>query len=150
MSRNSKLLVIAFSAAFLIGSAIIWLTPSGSSSYVATSRVMVMPYTNAVFARSFELSVVQRSPGVMRLRSFRAGPAATIPGMSGAGIDIIVRGATSVEAQRLANEAAVTLCATARQLYGGTALVVGMANRARPYSAFHDSILPGVGGLFAR
>jgi hypothetical protein len=60
----------------------------------------------------------------MRLRFFTS----TTSGVTnGAGINIDVRAATSLEAQRLANEAAVTLCATARQLYGGTALVVDMA-----------------------
>jgi hypothetical protein len=67
-----------------------------------------------------------------------------------AGIDIVVSGATPLEAQQLANDAAVALCAKARELYGGNAVVVDMANRARPYSTFHDSFMPRLATLFTR
>ena len=152
MSTKPRLLLIACFGALILGVAVLWLAPTGSGRYVATSRVVVMPYTNAVLGPSFELGVVKKSRGVIRFRfftSFSTRPTPTTPGITnGAGIEIVVSGATSVEARQLANEAAVTLCASARQLFGGNALVVDLANRARPYSPFHDSVMPGVERLF--
>lgn len=113
---------------------------------------MVMPYTNAVFAPSFEAGVVRRSQGVLRLQVFPSlspKPTPTSPTFTnGARIDMIVSGATSLEAQQLANDAAVALCASARQLYGGEALIVDLATRARPYSTFHDTFMPRLAKLF--
>jgi hypothetical protein len=154
MSINSRFMLVGFLAALGVFVAVLWLVPSRSTRYVASSRVMVMPYTNAVFAPSFEAGVVQQSKGVMRLRVFpsiSAKPTPTSPTFTnGAGIDIIVTGATSLEAQQLANDAAVALCSSARRLYGGNALVVDMANRARPYSTFHDAFMPKLAKLFVR
>ena len=154
MTTDSRRLLFACLGALLLGAAILWLATSGSGRYRAQSRVIVTPYTNAVFARSFESSVVQAIPGVIRLRVspwYSARPTPTTASITnGAAIDIIVVGPTSLEAQRRANEAAVTLCANARQLYGGTAEAVDMADRARPYSFFHDSLQPGVARLFKR
>jgi hypothetical protein len=131
-----------------------FLLPSRSARYIASARVMVMPYTNAIFAPSFEAGVVQCSQGVLRLQIFPSlspKPMPTSPTFTnGACIDIVVSGASSLEAQQLANNAAVALCANVRQLYGGNALVVDMANRARPYSTFHDAFMPRVAKVFAR
>jgi hypothetical protein len=131
---------------------ILWLLPSGDRRYIARASVVVMPYTNALIAPSFEAGVVQRSRGVMRVfvsPGLSPKPTPTSPTFTnGARIDIIVSGATSLEAQQLANDAAVALCASARQLYGGNAMVVDMANRARPYSTFHDNFMPKLAKLF--
>ena len=139
-------------AILLLGIALFWLAPTRGGRYQAQSRVIAMLCTNAVFGRSFESRVVQRVPGVIGLRvytSFSTRPTPTTPGLTnGAGMDIVVLGETSAEAQRLANEAAVTLCATVRQLYGGTASVVDLANGARPYSYFHETLELKVARLF--
>lgn len=154
MTTNSRRLLFACFGALMLGAAILWLATSGSGRYRAQARVIVTPYTTAFFTRSFESSVVQAIPGVMELRvfpSYSARPTPTTPTITnGAAIDIIVVGLTSLEAQRIANEAAVTLCAIARKLYGGTADVVEMADRARPYSFSHDRLQPRVARLFKR
>src|SRR5437660_6917760 len=152
MTTNSRRLLFACLGALLLGVAVLWFAPSGGRRYRAQSRIVVRPYTNGVFARSFESSAVRKIPGVIRLRvtpTYSALLTSTTPAITnGAGIEIIVVGATSLEAQRLANEAAVTLCATVQQLYGGTAEVVDMADRAQPYSFFHETLQPRVARLF--
>lgn len=153
MSTNSKRLLFACLGALLLGIAILWVAPPGTR-YRAISHVVVSPFTNAVFTRSFESNVVQRIPGGIRLRvfpSYSALATPTTPAITnGVGIEIMVDGASWLEAQRLANDAAVTVCATARQLYGGSADVIDTANQARPYSVFYDNLQRGVARLFKR
>jgi hypothetical protein len=154
MTTKSRRLLFSCLGALLLGVSLLWLATSGTDRYQAQSQVVVKPYTNTVFTRSFESKVVHKIPGVIRLRvtpSFSARPTLTsLAVTNGAVIALIVAGATSLDAQRLANEAAATFCASAQQLYGGTAELIEMADRARPYSFFHDSLQPGIARLFKR
>ena len=144
MSTNSKLLLLVCCAAFTAGIATLWCLPL-RTAYTGNSSVRVSPYTNAIFSRSFESAIRQGNQGVKRLfvfPVFSVGPTLTSPGQkSGAVIGIITRGTNALEAQRFADEAAVTVCASVRQCYGVTA-VIGRANQAKPYSFYHDTFIP--------
>ncbi len=64
---SKRLPLIALSALLLIIVALQIATP-GDRRYRADSMVVVKPYTNAFFARSFESHIIQTIPGVLALR----------------------------------------------------------------------------------
>jgi hypothetical protein len=154
MTTNSRRFLFVCLGALLLGVSIWWLASSASGRYRAESRIVVQPYTNAIFTRSFESQAIQTIPGIIQLKvtpMVGALPKLWTPtNTNGAGIQIVVVGASALEAQRLANEGAAALCAATRKLYGGTAEIVERADRARPYSFFHDRLQPGVARLFKR
>ncbi len=154
MPTPPKRILLLSAATLLFAAALVCLTSLGGGGYLSGVRVVVTPYTNAVFGRSFESHVIRTIPGVVRLESFPLSGVPPKPGTpnltNGAGVRIIVAGATPQDARRLANAAGPAFCATARQFYGSTAEVIDFADRATPYSFVRDRLLPGVERLFRR
>jgi hypothetical protein len=154
MNTASKRFILASVGALLVVVAVFWLARSGGGRYRAESRVIAMPYTNAIFARTFETHVIQTIPGVLRLRvipTFNGIPGSGVPVLTnGAGIQIIAVGPTAQDAQRAANEAAAIICRTVLTNYGVEGQIVVQANSARRYSYFHDSFQPAIARLFKR
>jgi hypothetical protein len=142
-----RLLPIAIGALLLAGLALL-LTVPGKRQWRAETMVIVKPYTNVLVSRSFESHFVRTIPGVL---SLRVGPSlSAIPGSgkpvttNGAGIWIAAFGRTPEEAEKVANEAARTLCWTVFTNYGAKGDVVDTASSARKYSFFHDSFEPTI------
>ncbi len=154
MPTTARRIVLTSAGALLFAVALVRLASSRSGCYLSGVRVVVAPYTNAVFARSFESHVIRSIRGVIRLETFPLSGVPPKPGTpaltNGAGIKIVVAGSTPEEARRLANAAGPAFCDTARQLCGGTAEVIDFADRATPYSLLHDRLLPGAARLLKR
>ena len=147
---TKRVLVIGLGALLLVGVAL-QLAPPGRPRYRADSTVLATPYTNALFARSFESHIVRTIPGVMAVRVMPAfsGPSGSgVPVPNGVMIRLIGIGPTPEDAERAANDAAAQLCRTALTNYGVTAAGVGRADNARRYSYFHDTFQPAIGRLF--
>jgi len=115
---------------------------------------MIRPYTNALLTKQFETAMIQSIPGVIRLKvtpGMNARPGSGVPIVTNTAlIQIVVGGGTGPDAERLADQAAISLCSTARQSFAAKAEIVQKANRARPYSFFHDRIKPGLNRLFEK
>lgn len=149
--NTKRLLLIALGVLLLVGVALQF-APAGSRRYRADSTVIAKPYTNALFARSFESQIIRTIPGVLALRvtqTFSAVPGSGVPVLTnGVGIRIIAVGPTPEDAQRVANEAAAQLCRASLTNYGVTGELADRAKGARRYSYLHDTFEPAVGRLF--
>ena len=148
---TKRFLLVALIALLLAG-VVLQIAPPSNGRYRADSMVVAMPYTNALFTRSFESHVVRTIPGVLRLEvmpssSWATGSAA-LPAPNAVAIRIIAVGATAQDAQHAANEAAAQFKCTVLTNYGVKGEVVDGATSARSYSYFHDSFQPAVGRLF--
>ena len=150
---TKRLLLIALGIILVVGVALQF-TPRVNRRYRAESRVISTPFTNTLFARSFESYIIRTIPGVLALRvtpTFSGRPGSGVPVLTnGVGIRIIAIGPTSEDAQRAANEAATQLCSTVLTNYGVTGEFVDSAKSARRFSYFHDTFQPAVGRLFKR
>lgn len=138
----------------LLVATIFVIRPSGQNRYLAETRIMIRPYTNALLSREFESAIIQSIPGVIRLRvtpGLNARPGSGVPIVTNSAlIQIVVGGATGPDAERLADQAAISLCSTTRQSFAAKAEIVEKANGARPYSFFHDRIKLGINRLFEK
>src|SRR5437016_6337862 len=145
-------LLIAGAGVVLVSAGLFYLASSGGPRYRAESVVIIKPYTNAVFARSFEAQVIHTIPGILRLEvvpTRGAAPPLMTPGITnGAGIRIVSVGSTAQDAHRAATNAAAQLCVTVHDLYGSTAEVLDNTDRSRRYSFFHDSLQPNIIRMF--
>lgn len=155
MLKTSKRWLFAASAAMLLLVAMFFaLLPSGENRYLAETRIMIRPYTNALLTKQFEAAMIQSIPGVLRLKvtpGMSARPGSGVPIVTNSAlIQIVVGGATGPDAERLADQAAISLCSTTRQSFAAKAEVVQKANGARPYSFFHDRIKLGINRLFEK
>lgn len=124
----------------------------GETRYRADARVLVEPYTNVFFLRSFQSQVIHTIPEVLALHvtpALSAIPGSGVPVLTnGVGILVTAVSGTSHDAQLAANEASAKLCQLVSTNYGMTAHVVDRAATARRYSFFHDTFQPGVAKLF--
>lgn len=136
----------------LLFAAILVFRPSREEHYLAETKIMVRPYTNALLTKQFEATIIQSIPSVIRLKvtaGMAARPGSGVPSVTNSAvIRIVVGGVTGPDAERLADQAAISLCSTTRQSFAAEATIVQKANRARPYSFFHDGIKPGFNRLF--
>lgn len=153
MTSNSKRLVFACSGALLVGLfVLLFIVPAGGPRYRSESLVLVRPYTNVVFSRSFESHATQSIPGVFRLwvtPTFSTVPMRGIPGVTnGTAIHIFAGGPTAEGAQRAADDAARRLCRLISEDYALRGEVGARANMAWRYSFFHDRLQPGIIRLF--
>jgi hypothetical protein len=145
-------LLFAVLGVLLLGIVLFRVATSTGPRYRAESFIIVKPYTNAVFARSFEAQVLSTIPGVLRLEVVPA-RSAILPSMTpgatnGAGIRILAVGATAEGAHYAATNAATRLCVIIHDLYGSTGELVDTTDRSRRYSFFHDSLQPNVIRMF--
>lgn len=152
MRKTTKRWIFAAGAATLLMVAtVLSFRPSENMRYLAEAKVMIRPYTNAVACREFETTITKSIPGVIHLRVSPGLSATTGSGVpvvtNSALIQIVVGAATGPEAQRLADQATVSLCATTRQTYGVESVIVEKADRVRTYSYFHDRLKPSMGRL---
>ena len=147
---TTKRVFLSGLGALLLVAVALQFAPPSRPRYRADSTVLATPYTNALFARSFESHIVRTIPGVMAVRVTPALtiPASGVPVTNGVMIRLIGIGPTPEDAERAANEAAAQLCRTALTNYGVTAAGVGRADNARRYSYFHDTFQPAIGRLF--
>jgi hypothetical protein len=154
MTGNSKVLLLAGSGAFCVVLALLCFGPSGGPRFRAESIIIVRPYTNAVFTRSFEAHIIRTVPGVIRLWVTPGFSAIPRPGVTvitnSAAIHIISIGSTANDAQRAANDAAQRLCRVVLADYAATADIVQAATTARRYSFFHDRLQDGIIRWFKR
>jgi hypothetical protein len=97
---------------------LVWPRPP---AYWAFSAILVHPYTNAVFARSFETEMTQSIPGLRRLTVSPESHGTNAP--YGAGIRLMALGLSPQEAQEAAERAATRLCTIVEQRYGAKAVV---------------------------
>jgi hypothetical protein len=146
---NIKRITIILGALLLICLGLL-LVPSGTR-YRADSMVIAKPYTNELFARSFESQVIQAMPNVLSLRvvPVRSTIGSTGPMVTNAvGIDIVAIGRTAADAEKAANEAAESIRWMVLTNYGVTANIVELGYGTRKYSYFHDSLQPTIGRMF--
>lgn len=152
MISVSKRFVVASGGTILVVVAVFLLAPSGGRRYLAQSVVIAKPYTNALFARSFETHVIQMTPQVLRLRvmpAFNAMPGLGTPVLTnGVWIRIFVVGATAQDAERVADEAAASVCWTLLTNYGVAGAIIERGHSVRSYSHFHDRFQPAVARFF--
>jgi hypothetical protein len=97
---------------------LVWPRPP---AYWAFSAILVHPYTNAVFARSFETQMIQSIPRLRRLTVSAESHGTNAP--YGAGIRLMALGPSPQEAQKAAEDAATQLCAIVQRWYGAKAVV---------------------------
>ena len=120
---------------------VVFLWPgSAATAYTGGSAVHIRPYTNAVFTGSFQATMVQKNPGLVRLLVFPIFDANH--NKCGAVIGIITRDTNSVAAGWLAQQAATNISASVQQLYRVNARVNNQANQPRPYSFYRDTFTP--------
>ena len=154
MTTNSKRLLLGGFGASCVVLALLCFGPSGGPRFRAESMIIVRPYTNAVFTRSFEAHIIQTVPGVLRLWVTPVYSAIPKPGVTvttnGAAIHIIAIGSTENDAQRAANDAAQRLCRVVLADYATTAEIAQAATTARRYSFFHDRLQDGIIRWFKR
>ena len=107
-------LLFAALGVLLLGITLVCVATSSGPRYRAESFIVVRPFTNAVFARSFEAQVIGTIPGVLRLELVpmrSAIPPSMTPGATnGAGIRILAVGATAEGAHCAATNGATRLC----------------------------------------
>ena len=89
--------------------------------YWAFSAILVHPYTNAVFARSFQTQMTQSVPGLRTLTVSPESHGTNAP--YGAGLRLMALGPSPQEAQKAAEDAATQLCAIVERRYGAKAVV---------------------------
>jgi hypothetical protein len=149
---NTKRISVVLGALLLICLGLVLMT--SSTRYRADAMVVAMPYTNALFARSFESQVTRAMPTVLSLRvalvfsrvSGSGAPMVT----NGVVIQIVAIGRTPEEANKAANEAADSIRWMVSTNYGVDAMTVEPAYGTRKYSFFHDSFQPAIGRWFKR
>jgi len=131
---------------------LLWLAPTHGRGFRAESLLITKPYTNALFARSFEEHVIQTIPGVTGLRvspTFSKPPAPGFPApTNGVAINIFVAGPTAGEAERMANEAAASLSVMVASNYDTSELVIEQPYKAHRYSFLNDTLIPAIARMF--
>jgi hypothetical protein len=88
------------------------------------------------------MAIIRTIPGVIRLRvspGLNARPGSGVPIVTNSAlIHITAVGVTGADAQRAADQAAISLCSTTRQIFAAKSEIVQKADSARRYSFFHD------------
>ncbi len=142
---SRRRLGFAAAALLLLGAGVLlWSSFLGAPRYLASSRVILSPYTNALRTRSFEEDARKAIPTVFRLTAvltLSAIPGAGLPvTTNGVMVEILVLGASTNEAIRIAGEAAPQLLRFASERYGCKGEIVMGPRNYRPYSFFHDDL----------
>lgn len=150
MTTVSKRIILASVGALLVVLVLIWLIPSRDAGYRAVSvvRANTKNRTNTISTRTLETQVMHAAPGVLKVAissivtTYVSNPGPGDSAVTNAmDIFIMAGGPTAEEAQRVANEAAATVCATILTNYGVTGEIFQKA-KARPYSFLKDKVRP--------